>query len=56
MCVFVHGFEPYFYADCPAEFTPECCAELCRVLQVGLLGTAVWCAGIGLLEQVADGS
>lgn len=33
VCVFVHGFEPYFYADCPPEFTPECCAELCRVLQ-----------------------
>jgi hypothetical protein len=35
VCVFVHGFEPYFYADCPPDFTPECCAELCRVLQVG---------------------
>ena len=36
VCLFVHGFEPYFYADCPADFTPEECSELCRVLQVRL--------------------
>jgi hypothetical protein len=38
VCVFVHGFEPYFYADCPADFSPEYCGELCRVLQVRGLG------------------
>jgi len=45
VCVFVHGFEPYFYADCPPEFTPECCAELCRVLQVRLFGGGGWVVG-----------
>lgn len=36
VCVFVHGFEPYFYCDCPPMWTPEDCQELCNSLRVSI--------------------
>ncbi|WIA42723.1 hypothetical protein OEZ86_008668 [Tetradesmus obliquus] len=33
VCVFVHGFEPYFYCDCPHGWGPEDCQELCNALR-----------------------
>eukprot|EP00878_Enallax_costatus_P032569 GHUV01035804.1.p1 GENE.GHUV01035804.1~~GHUV01035804.1.p1 ORF type:complete len:108 (-),score=14.96 GHUV01035804.1:561-884(-) len=35
VCVFVHGFEPYFYCDCPPNWSPEDCQELVYALRVG---------------------
>ncbi len=35
VCVFVHGFEPYFYAEAPTPtFSPDDCAALAEVLNV----------------------
>lgn len=34
MCVFVHGFEPYFYCDCPPNWSPEDNQELLYALRV----------------------
>eukprot|EP00882_Tetradesmus_deserticola_P012278 GHRQ01013012.1.p1 GENE.GHRQ01013012.1~~GHRQ01013012.1.p1 ORF type:complete len:524 (+),score=217.75 GHRQ01013012.1:79-1650(+) len=33
VCMFVHGFEPYFYCDCPSGWGPEDCQELCTALR-----------------------
>eukprot|EP00877_Chromochloris_zofingiensis_P014352 jgi/Chrzof1/9170/Cz03g38170.t1 len=33
VCVLVHGFEPYFYCECPQHWTPEDCDELAAVLR-----------------------
>eukprot|EP00775_Hariotina_reticulata_P002392 gene2392-2696_t len=35
VCVFVHGFEPYFYCDCPHDWSPEDCNELLLALKGG---------------------
>ena len=35
VCVFVHGFEPYFYVECPPNWVPEHYEELLKALRVG---------------------
>jgi hypothetical protein len=35
VCVFVHGFEPYFYVEAPLQqWTPDDSEELCKLLNV----------------------
>jgi hypothetical protein len=34
VCVFVHGFEPYFFAEAPQGFSPDDCAPLAEELNV----------------------
>lgn len=35
VCVFVHGFEPYFYVEAPtATFSPDDCQALADLLNV----------------------
>ena len=37
VCVFVHGFEPYFYVEAPLpQWTPDDSEELCKLLNVSL--------------------
>lgn len=37
VCVFVHGFEPYFYVEAPTPtFGPDDCTNLQEVLNVAL--------------------
>lgn len=37
VCVFVHGFEPYFYVEAPTPtFSPDDCSNLAEVLNVAL--------------------
>lgn len=37
VCVFVHGFEPYFYVEAPcASFSPDDCAPLAETLNVSM--------------------
>jgi DNA polymerase delta subunit 1 len=33
-CVFIHGFEPYFYVEAPPTFSPDDCAPLTDTLNV----------------------
>lgn len=51
VCVFVHGFQPYFYCDCPQGWVPEDYQELLNQLNVSvqagaqmfsLQGPAAW--------------
>lgn len=35
VCVFVHGFEPYFYIEAPHNFGPDDCEQLRSLLNVG---------------------
>ena len=34
LCVFVHGFEPYFYVEAPTGFGPDDCVSLSNALNV----------------------
>jgi hypothetical protein len=38
VCVFVHGFEPYFFVECPQHWVPEHYEELREALRVGGAG------------------
>jgi DNA polymerase delta subunit 1 len=39
VCVFVHGFEPYFYVEAPTPtFSPDDCTNLAETLNVALAG------------------
>ena len=47
VCVFVHGFEPYFYVEAPTPaFSPDDCTNLQEVLNAALGSRyVVWCFG-----------
>ena len=34
LCVFVHGFEPYFFVEAPTGFGPDDCVSLSNALNV----------------------
>lgn len=53
MCVFVHGFEPYFYAEKPADWTPDERVELLKLLRVGVGGAACLVPGYAAERQDA---
>jgi hypothetical protein len=38
VCVFVHGFEPYFFCECPSHWVPEHYEELLQALRVRGVG------------------
>lgn len=56
VCVFVHGFEPYFFAEAPQGFSPDDCAPLAEELNKLLAGrdrsrNARQCLRVELLQR-----
>lgn len=54
VCVFVHGFEPYFYCECPQGWVPEDYEELLGALRVRTRSARL-CMRIAGADAVAGG-